>query len=279
MSVVKIVSLFVLLFSVQSYATSHVGKYFDRAIIVIFENTNYSAALKQPFFKKLAQQGTLFSNFLAITHPSQGNYIALTSGSLNGVKNDNNYDVDSRNITDLIEEKGLTWKVYAEGFPGHCFTGKTSGNYARKHVPFISYLNIQNDPVRCAKIVEASEFDRDAKNGTLPDYIFYAPDMRNDGHDTGVTFADAWYAQKFGPYLNDAQFMKDTVLISTFDESGPLSAKNQIYTSIVGPSVKSGVVSDQVTLYSLLNMLEDNWNLGSLGKNDLTAKPILAIWK
>ena len=272
-------SLFVLLFSIQTYAAPRTGKYFDRAITLIFENTNYSAALKQPFFKKLATQGALFSNFLALTHPSQGNYIALTSGSLNGVKNDNNYDVDSRNITDLLEEKGLSWKVYAEGYPGNCFTGKSSKNYVRKHVPFISYLNIQKDSARCAKIVEASQFDRDARSGTLPDYIFYVPDMRNDGHDTNVTFADSWYNQKFTPYLNDAKFMENTVLITTFDESGPFSAKNQIYTSIVGPGVKPGVVSDSYTLYSLLNLMEDNWNLGSLGNNDLTARQILSIWK
>ena len=274
----KFSSLLILLFSVQSFAGPKNGKYFDRAIFVIFENTNYSAAIKQPFFKKLANQGAHFSNFMALTHPSQGNYIALTSGSLNGVTSDSNFDVDARNIADLLEEKGLTWKVYAEGFPGNCFTGKSKGLYARRHVPFMSYLNIQKNPARCANIVDGAQFDKDAKNGNLPDYVFYVPDNRNNGHDTGVTFADKWLSQKFSPYLNDAKFMQNTVLITTFDESG-VSAKNQIYTSIVGPDVKAGIVSDLLSLYSLLNLIEENWNLGTLGKNDATAKPIPQIWK
>lgn len=253
------------------------GKHFDRAIFVVFENTDYSQALSQPFFNQLAAAGANFTNFTALVHPSQGNYIALTSGDLNGVQGDGKYDVNVENVADLLEAKGYTWKVYAEKYPGNCFKGMSSGGYARKHNPFISYLNIQNNSVRCSNIVEASEFDRDAKSGSLPNYVFYIPDIRNDGHDTGVAFADKWYRQKFTPYINDPQFMANTVLISTFDENGG-APKNQIYTSIFGPGVKASSVSTPLNIYSLLNLIEDNWNLGNLGKYDATATPIPNIW-
>jgi hypothetical protein len=101
------------------------GKYFDRAILVIFENTNYEDAMDQPFFKKLATLGTNLTNFFALTHPSQGNYIGLTSGSLNGVKNDNPIDLNVTNVIDLLESRGISWKVYAEDYPGNCFLGKS----------------------------------------------------------------------------------------------------------------------------------------------------------
>lgn len=270
--------LFFLSFSVQSFAAPRSGKYFDRVIFILFENTNYSSAIKQPFFKQLADSGAHFSNFMALTHPSQGNYIALTSGSLNGVTGDSPVNLNVNNVADLLEAKGLTWKVYAEDYPGNCFSGSSKENYARKHNPFISYLNIQGNPVRCVNIVNASQFDQDAANGSLPNYVFYIPSCKNDGHDTGVTYADKWYGQKFSSYLNDPHFMENTVLISTFDESG-VSMKNQIYTSIVGPAVKPVVISDEFSTYSLLNLIEDNWNLGNLGKGDATASPILNIWK
>ena len=279
MAGLKVLTLVIIFFSFESFASQKNGKYFDRAIIVMFENANYSDAIKQPFFKKIADQGAHFSNFLALTHPSQGNYIALTSGSLNGVNSDGVFDIDVRSIADLLEEKGLTWKVYSEAFPGHCFLGKSKGNYVRKHVPFISYLDIQKNPQRCAKIVEAAQFDVDVEQGKLPDYIFYVPDVRNDGHDTGVSYADKWYNQKFSPYLNNAKFMENTVLITAFDESSFSASKNQIYVSIVGPGVKSSVVADSLNLYSLLNLFEENWNLGSLGKNDIQAVPVPQIWK
>lgn len=262
----------------QAFSSTSNGKYFDRAIFVIFENTNYASAIKQPFFKQLADSGAHFSNFMAITHPSQGNYVALTSGALNGVTGDGKIDLNVANVVDLLEAKSLTWKVYAEDYPGGCFTGSSRGNYARKHNPFISYVNIQKNPARCANIVDATQFDTDARNGTLPNYVFYVPSEKNDGHDTGVSYADKWYSGKFSSYLNDPSFMAGTVLISTFDESGA-SSKNQIYTSIVGPSVKPVVISTALNLYSLLNLIEDNWDLGSLAKNDATATPVPMIWQ
>ena len=273
-----LILLIVNLFSTSLFAAPKTGRYFDRVIFVLFENTNYSSAIKQPYFKELADNGVNFSNFYALTHPSQGNYIALTSGDLNGVTSDGTYNIDVENIADLLESKGLTWKVYAEDYPGNCFKGSSSGGYARKHNPFISYLNIQKNSTRCANIVNANQFDTDAAKGTLPNYVFYIPNENNDGHDTGVAYADKWYRQKFSPYISNAQFMENTIVVSTFDESAG-GSKNQIYTSIVGPMVRSGDNSQRFTIPSLLRLVEENWNLGDLGKQDRTANPIQGIWQ
>ena len=268
---------FATLLATHAFGATKNGKFFDRAIIVIFENTNYLAAMKQPFFKQLADEGANFSNFLAVAHPSQGNYIALTSGSLNGVSGDGTYNIDVSNVVDLLEAKGLTWKVYAEDYPGKCFTG-SQGNYVRKHNPFISYADIQKNPARCANIVNADQFAIDSTQGTLADYVFYIPNLKNDGHDTGVTYADKWYSSKFSAYIGDAKFMENTVLISTFDESG-LSSKNQIYTSIVGPAVVAKDFPDSLGICSLLKLIEENWSLGNLGKSDASAAAIPNIWR
>ena len=139
-------------------------------------------------------------------------------------------------------------------------------------------MYIQKTPSLCANIVNASQFDIDAAAGKLPNYVFYIPNLKNDGHDTGVAFADAWYARKFSKYVADSKFMQRTILISTFDESGR-GAVNKTYTSIVGPAVKSISVSETTNHYNLLRMIEDNWQLGNLGKNDFVAKPLNSIWK
>jgi hypothetical protein len=262
----------------NSFAATSSGKYFDRAIFVLFENTNYANAIKQPYFKALADSGIHFTNFLAETHPSQGNYVALASGALNGVTGDGIYNLNVNHIADLLEARGLRWKVYAEDYPGKCFKGGSSNNYARKHNPFISFVNIQKNPTRCANIVNASQFEKDAARGALPEYVFYVPNGKNDGHDTGVAFADKWYNQKFSKYISDVKFMTNTIVITTFDENAG-AKRNQIYTSIVGPAVQSKKVADQLNHYSLLKLIEENWNLGDLGKEDVTAKPILNIWQ
>lgn len=247
--------------------------------IVMFENANYSDVVHTPFFAQLTRDGASATQFIAETHPSQGNYIALTAGDLHGVRDDSNVDLNVRHIGDLLEESGKTWKVYAENYPGHCFVGATSSDYARKHNPFISFTNVSGDPVRCGNIVEAAQFWRDIAAGTLPDYIFYVPNQRNDGHDTGIAYADHWFSTTFGPLLQDRRLMEGTLLIATYDESG-ISERNQIYTTFVGDMVRPGAqFTARADHYSLLKTVELALGLGDLGLNDSTATPITGIWR
>ncbi len=272
--------LLIALRSSANQSTSPVGKHFERVVVVVFENTNLSRALKLPFFSELAKQGTLFTNFRAATHPSQGNYIAMTSGSMNGVRGNARKNLDVPHIADLLEGKGLTWKVYVGDYPGNCFTGMSHKRYARRHNPFISYISIQKNPKRCDRIVNSKEFLEDAERGLLPNYSFYIPNLNDDGHDTGAAFADRWYKKKIQDFLADTKLMTGTLLITTFDENGGKSG-NLVYTSFNGPMVNANLIlSKALNFYSLLNLFEDNWSLGSLGKQDETATPIPdEVWK
>ena len=167
----------------------------------------------------------------------------------------------------------------AEQYPGNCFLGTTSGRYARKHVPFLSFTNIQSDASRCGNIVDSSVLANDIQNGTLPDYSLYVPNLNNDGHDTGAAYADNWLSTTFGPLLQDPKFTKDLLLIVTFDESESTGA-NHIFTVMVGDGVAPGSVSAQAyNHYSLLRTIEDEFGLGTLGLGDASATPITDIWK
>ena len=101
---------------------------FSNMLLIILENTNYQSAIADPNLKAFASSGVLFSNWLAIGHPSQPNYIAMTSGSTNGITSDNSKTINVMNIADLLEAKGLTWKSYQENWPGNCFTGTVSSD-------------------------------------------------------------------------------------------------------------------------------------------------------
>jgi hypothetical protein len=252
---------------------------FKKVMIVIFENMDYGTVMKQPFFSGFAKGGANLAQFHAEVHPSQANYIALTSGSLHNVPGDGNIDLDVRNIADLLEEHGKTWKAYVEAWPGKCFLGSSSGTYARKHNPFISYMDIQKNPSRCDHIVDASELAGDVAAGTLPDYAFYTPDMNNDGHDTDAAYADKWFGGAFGPLLRDPKFSKDMLVVATFDESS-LTGGQHIYAALWGDSVASGTVSQgNYNHYSILRTIEDTLGLGNLGLDDATATPITDVWK
>jgi hypothetical protein len=254
---------------------------FTKTMIVVLENTDYEEAMHQPFLASLAKRGALLANFTAEAHPSQPNYIALISGSTHDVTSDENVSLNGRHIGDLLEAKGLQWRVYAEGYPRNCFLGAQYGAYVRKHVPFLSFKSVQTDKTRCARIVNASELAIDVREGKLAEYSLFIPDLRNDGHDTGVAYADRWLLTTFGPLLENPNFTRGMLLVVTFDESaGSSFSTNHVATILVGDAIAPGtVLSANFNHYSLLRLTEDQFELGSLGQNDAHAIRIEGLWK
>lgn len=55
------------------------GKYFDRVVIIIFENQDYKVAAKNKYLSTLTSKykGFTLTNYLATTHPSQPNYVSF----------------------------------------------------------------------------------------------------------------------------------------------------------------------------------------------------------
>lgn len=252
--------------------------HFKKVVWVVFENTNDLAAMAQPDFAKLAKQGVSFSSMLAEVHPSQGNYVAMIAGSNLGIRDDKAIDLKESHIGDLLEKAGLNWGVYAEDYPGGCFTGARSGNFVRKHVPFLSFLNVTRDARRCAQIRDESAFDQDLASGRIPNFSMYIPNMQNDGHDTGVDFAGKWLTSRFGNLLSQPSKLGDTLFILTFDESGH-SATNQIYTVLIGAAIVPGVNAQNVTHATLLKMVEDEFGVGDLGRDDRKASALPGLWR
>jgi len=268
----------IILFAFTFGLSLHAGTHFNKVLIIVFENTDFNNAMKQPYFSSLAKEGAILNNFHAITHPSQGNYVGMVAGSMLGVKNDRNVDLDARHIGNLLEEAGKSWKAYAEHYPGNCFLGATSGRYVRKHVPFISFLNVQKDPARCARIMDTPAFQKDFDQGTLADYSLYVPDLDNDGHDTGVAFGDKWLKAHFDSILHSSKMPKDLLVVITFDE-GSMTPDNRIYTLLLGAGVKKGSSSaKKYDHYSILRTVEDEMVLGSLKQNDEHATIIDDVW-
>ena len=146
-------------------------------------------------------------------------------------------------------------------------------------MPFLNYRNVQNDPGRCARIVNASQLDSDIAAGKLPRYALYIPNTINDGHDTTVADADAWMKRRITPLLNDSRFTKGTLVIVTFDE-GRVSADNSIYAAFWGADITPGAVSSvRYDHYDLLRTIEEILKIGTLHANDEKAKVIGDFWR
>ncbi|MFL5311035.1 MAG: alkaline phosphatase family protein [Myxococcales bacterium] len=269
------------------------GRQFERVLIVVLENQDYEIVMRDPYFRQLAQRGTLLTHYNGLFHPSYANYLALIGGKYFGTRSDDqrNLPRSQRTIADLLESKGLTWRQYAEGYPGGCYTADAAPGplYRRKHVPFLSFESITKNPSRCASVVPASQFDR----GHLPNFGFYSPDMCHDGHDLcGSTLGQrkgasakvrqsaAWLEGFLEPLLADPAVTRDTLIVVTFDESGN-DANNHIYTVLLGDMIQPAAQVDACyDHYNLLRTIEDNFGLGTLGEEDEKSDPIVAdVWR
>jgi Phosphodiester glycosidase/Phosphoesterase family len=137
---------------------------YDHVVIVVEENKDYDEIIGQPaapYINKLGQEGANFTRFYAEEHHSQGNYFWLLSGSDQNVGFDDaiptsatnpNYPFPASNLAQQLIAKGLSFKGYSESLPEIGSTVDGCGNYARKHVPWISFQNIPN----CASTATSS---------------------------------------------------------------------------------------------------------------------------
>ncbi|ORX59702.1 hypothetical protein DM01DRAFT_1381238 [Hesseltinella vesiculosa] len=254
------------------------GKYFDRVVIFVFENKYYSSVIKNRHFASLPKKysGKLLTNYIATTHPSQPNYIALISGSTKGTNEDDESNIDRQSVVDLLEKKHISWKSYQENYPGGCNKNMDIGTYARKHNPFMSFTNISGNKKRCANIVNAKQLDRDIAHNKVPQYVFYTPNLNHDAHDKSTAYAGHWFSRFLAKRIRNPAFNKNTLFIVTFDEDdGGNDSKNHVYTALLGPNLNKKLSSAKdaghYNHYSVLRTVEDNWDLGTLQTNDETA--------
>jgi hypothetical protein len=138
---------------------------------------------------------------------------------------------------------------------------------------------IQTNPARCGRIVNASELAADLAHGDLADYNLYIPNLINDGHDRGIEVADVWLQGFLAPLLVDDRFMRRTLVVVTFDENSG-TGDNRVYTVLVGSMVGAGVVDGtRYDHYSLLRTIEDNFQVGTLDREDGRARGICCVWR
>ena len=186
---------------------------FEKLFLIVLENERLYHVLNDWYMgDKLLSQGMLLGNYQAVAHPSQPNYIAMISGSSMGIWNDGYHDLNGPTIVDLLEEKGLSWKTYHEGYPGDCFLGATYNRYVRKHNPFISFVNISTNPARCSQIVNSDELEADMYHNRTANFVMFVPDMDNNGHDTNYTYASRWLENFMGKVANHSS-MQSTLVI------------------------------------------------------------------
>jgi phospholipase C len=274
--------------------------HFQHLFVIMMENKSYETLIGNPNAPWINNAAVLYgvaTKYYGVSHPSQPNYIATTSGSTNGVAGDNDVTLNIRNLVDQLEAAGKSWKSYQQSlsFCGENKLASECGDqlYVRKHNPFVSYLDIQVNPARMAKVVDLTELDSDLTSGNVPDFSWITPDLCNDMHghqghskndpcnyrnrDQLIFAGDSFLRTWVGKIMASPAWTEKSVIFVTWDESD-FSFKGysqgccngepggghlmMVVISHSNPAPRSS--SMPYNHYSLLATIEDCWKLGCL---------------
>jgi acid phosphatase len=243
---------------------------YDHVVIVVMENHGLTQVIgnaSAPYITALARQGAEFSNSHGVAHPSQPNYLALFSGSTQGIVDDScPHSFAGDNLGAQLASAGLSFAGYSESMPTPGYTGCVSGKYARKHNPWVNFPNV---PASASQPLSAFPADPAA----LPSVAFVVPNLANDMHDGSVATGDAWLKANIDAY---AQWAKthNSLLILTFDEADYLNSSNLVPTVMVGAGIVPGTYKEPINHYSVLATVESMFGLPRLAP----ATPIIDVF-
>ncbi len=260
----------------------HLVPRFRHAIVVVFENHSARRILGHagaPFLW-LAHHYALLTRYDAVAHPSLPNYLALVSGSTQGVRYDCTRCVFSgRNLGETLTAHSLTWKMYVEHLPLYLRQGPGITGPEKARLPFLYFRNLLGPSGRLT--VPLPAFYRDLGRRHLPSFSLVIPDLCHDMHSCSIAKGDRWMHGFLRRVLQPGLLAK-TALFVVFDEgrwSDVRGGGGRVAAIVAGPLVRPHSVSvAPLDHYSLLRTIEDALGLPALGRS-ASARPITGIWR
>ena len=238
----------------------------SKALVIVVENHSYDQMknnMKYTF--RLAQKFGYANNYRALAHPSLPNYIAMATGSTQGITDDASPQANGfggATVFGKAIQRGKTAKVYAESMAKNCQL-VNSGKYVVRHNPW-TYAT--SERTMCERhSLPTDAFHDDVANGTLPNVGMLIPNNCNNGHDCSLSTADDWIKGKMG-FIFDGEDWKAERLavIITADEDDKVGA-NDVLTVVIHPSIKSKVASCGLNHYSITKFYAEVSGTNPLG--------------
>src|SRR5262245_55620989 len=141
---------------------------YTHVVIVVEENHNYNQVLgnnaitmpmltfpigimlpgssssDDPFIRSIAKTGLNFTKASGESHPSLPNYLALFSGSTQGVTSDASPKklLTTPSLGGQLIARKISFAGYSEDLPATGSTVEKSGSYARKHNPWSMFADV-----------------------------------------------------------------------------------------------------------------------------------------
>lgn len=233
----------------------------EHVVWVVLENHGpASVAANAPYLSSLGSKCASATNYWARTHPSLPNYIALTSGSRQGIADSGVPSEHPLNVDNIFSQLGTNWRTLAQSMPSNCYK-QNSGAYVARHNPATYYTNLGG---ACASqdVPLPSKPDLSAK------FTLIVPDNSHNGHDVSMAVADNWLAGYLPKVLDSREYRagKTAVFVLFDEDDGAGDVENNVNLFVLSPSTPvAGRDGTRLTHYSALRATEEMLGLGLLG--------------
>lgn len=245
---------------------------YHHVIWIWFENTDeqdvLSASNADSHTSGLIDHCGLADNYHNITHPSLPNYVAATSGTVQGAAVASDCPASAcpqsqTSIFDQVQASGAQWRDYVQSPHGPCSDGPAAW-YPSVAAQCAQWDEPLGDPASGA-------LHNDLAAGTLPAFAFVLPDGANDRGPPADHFLSDWItAIAASPVYKNGS----TAVLITWDEGGtnPLAGEPcddsahangtaypgcQVAMIAVAPATEASRSSDYFTHYALLRTTEE----------------------
>jgi hypothetical protein len=255
-------------------------------IVIVLENENYSDIIggtNTPYTTALANQCGQATNDYALARPSLPNYIALTSGSTQGISDDklpSYHPLAVDNLFNQSQTAGMSWREYSSQMPSNCYGGANSSFFVVHHEPALYYTDLAASCPNWAVplgTTTVGALASDLDNNTLPGLAWIGP--ADDGGDKalggevdplmGDFFLKDWIARIVA---SPAYTSGSTAIVITWDEGDFTHASTDpayqnVPLIVLAPSIRPGsVTTTRFTHYAVLRAIESMLGLPLLGQ-------------
>jgi hypothetical protein len=286
-------------------------------VVVVIEEDRFCAAIgdvtHMPYVNQLAASGLVYTNSHGVAHPGLPDYLALYSGSTQGITdNGNNHTFTGPNIakslnsTLLPSGQYLSFGGYAETLPhdGDTTTRIASDPndptsppdlYMRNYNPMAQFTDVGSRggvAIANAQVNKTfASFPIDATGfANLPTVSFVIPNVLHSTHGSNEqppyatdpsaynllrTNADTWLKAKLDGYLQWSKTHNSLLIVTTDEEETDTHPTSGITTIVNGdPDLfVAGTNNNFVNHFNVLRTIEDMYGVAPLG-NTATATPL-----
>lgn len=194
-----------------------------------------------------------------------------------------------KTIGDLLSEKEISWKWYAEGW-NDAIQNKPDPTFIFYHQAPVYFTQFApGTEMREQHLADLDQFYEDLANNKAPTVCFIRSLDRNSEHPAHGTLLDGldWCANLIKK-IQDSSIWNECAIIVTYDENGGrwdhvappvvdgFGPGTRVPAMIISPYAKKGMIDHtSYETVSILKFIEQRWGLPSLSTRDAAANNIL----